>query len=53
MPRFKVEYKETRTWIVEVEAEDADEAEELASNGSGDPISDQFDSFELISVSRS
>jgi hypothetical protein len=50
MPRYRVEYKETRTFVVEVDAADPEEAGELATQAEGTPISDQFDSADLISV---
>lgn len=50
MPRYRVEYKETRTHVVEIEADDTDDAGERATEAEGDPISDQFDSVELILV---
>lgn len=52
MPRYRVEYKETRAFVIEIEAEDEEHARELASNGDGVPISDQFDSCEIDHVER-
>lgn len=50
MPRYRVEYKETRTHVVEIEAGNEEEARELATEAVGEPISDQFDSAEVVSV---
>lgn len=51
MPRFVVEIKETRTYKLVVEADDEDEAYELACEQFPDGyVSDQFDSFERHAV---
>lgn len=39
MPRYRVEYKETRTYVVEIEADDEDEARDLAEQAEGEYVS--------------
>lgn len=50
MQIFRVEFKETRQHVVLVEADNEQEAVELAACGDYQPVTDQFDDFDLMSV---